>query len=214
MYLVIGTRPDLAYTVSALSQFSSQPTAQHMGILKQVLQYLKSTRNLTLTYKNLHASDVTLSGYSDFDYGGDRNNWKSTLGNIFQIAGNTISWWSVKQQCVSTSTVEAEYIALSTTAKQQIWLQNALAELRLDSEIPAALHTDNIGAIDLTSNLHISDKSKHINIAYHHIRDLVENGIINLLHVPSEDNLADICTKPLPLPRFCTLRDDVLRSKG
>jgi len=117
MYLVIGTRPDLTYTVSALSQFSSKPTTQHMGILKQVLRYLKGTKNLTLIYRK---SEVTLSGYSDSDYGGDRNDWKSTLGNIFQIAGNTISGRLVKQRCISTSMVEAEYIALSTTAKQQI----------------------------------------------------------------------------------------------
>jgi len=110
--------------------------------------------------------------------------------------------------------VEAEYIALSTTAKQQIWLLNALAELRLDSEIPAALHTDNIGAIDLTSNPRISDKSKHIDIAYHHVRDLVENGMINVLHVPSEENLADICTKPLPRSRFIYLREKVLGIQG
>jgi len=211
MYLVISIRPDLAYTVSALSQFSSKPTAQHMGILKQVLRYLKGTRNLTLTYRK---SEVTLSGYSDSDYGGDRNDRKSTSGNIFQIAGNTISWRSVKQRYVSTSTVEAEYIALLTTAKQQIWLLNALAELRLDSEIPAALHTDNIGAIDLTSNPRISDKSKHIDIAYHHVRDLVENGTINVLHVPSEENLADICMKPLPWPRFTYLREKVLGTQG
>jgi len=94
MYLVIGTRADLAYTVSALSQFSSKPTTQHMGILKQALRYLKRTKNLTLTYRK---SEVTLSGYSDSDYGGDRNDWKSTSGNIFQIVGNTISWRSVKQ---------------------------------------------------------------------------------------------------------------------
>jgi len=94
-----------------------------------------------------------------------------------------------------------------------VWLQNALAELRLDSDIPAALNIDNIGAIKLTNNPRISDKSKHIDIAYHYVRDLVENGIINLLHVPSEDNLADICTNSLPWPRFRTPQDDVLGSK-
>ena len=133
-----------------------------------------------------------------------------TTGNIFQIAGNTICWRSVKQRCVSTSTVEAEYIAISTTAKQQIWLQNALSELRID--IPAALSTNNNGSIDLTHNPRISDKSKHIDIAYHHIRDLAEKGIINLLRVASEDNLADICTKALLRPQFRSLREKLLQS--
>jgi len=150
---------------------------------------------------------VILLGYSDSDYAGDRNTRKSTTGYIFQIAGNTVCWRSKRQRNVSTSTVEAEYVALSTTAKQQIWLQNALQELRID--IPAALHTDNIRSIDLTNNPRISDKSKHIDVAYHHVRNLVQDGFINLLHVASQDNLADICTKALPRPQFCVLRDDV-----
>jgi len=212
MYLVTGTRPDLAYTVSALSQFSSKPTTQHMGVLKQVLRYLKGTRDLKLTYTKSPSNKVNLAGFSDADFGGDRNDRKSTTGYIFQLAGNTICWRSIKQRCVSTSTVEAEYIALSTTAKQQIWLQNALSELRID--IPAALSTDNSGSIDLTNNARISDRSKHIDIAYHHVRDLVDTGTINLLHVASVDNLADLCTKPLPLPRFLTLRDNVSGSQG
>jgi len=183
-----------------------------MAVLKQVLRYLKGTRNLKLTYKKPNANAVMLSGFSDSDFGGNRNTRKSTTGNIFQIAGNTICWWSVKQWCVSTSTVEAKYIAVSTTAKHQIWLQNALSDLRID--IPAALSTDNNGSIDLTNNPRISDKSKHIDITYHHIRDLVEKGIINLLHVASEDNLADICTKALPRPQFCTLREKILGCLG
>jgi len=101
--------------------------------------------------------------------------------------------------------VEAKYIALLTTAKQKIWLLNALAELCLYSKILAVLHTDNIGAIDLTGNSCISDKSKHIDIAYYHIKDLLENGMINILHIPSEENLAHIYTKLLPQPRFIYL---------
>ena len=91
--------------------------------------------------------------------------------------------------------------------KQQIWLQNALGEL---IDIPAALNTDNNGSIDLTNNPRISDKSKHIDIAYHHVRDVVEIGKVNLLHVASTDNLADICTKPLPRPQFLNLGTRVL----
>lgn len=110
-----------------------------MGVLKQILRYLKGTRDLKLTYRKPN-NTVDLSGFSDSDYAGDRNDRKSTTSNLFQIAGNSICWRSVKQRCVSTSTVEAEYIALFTTAKQQIWLQNALAELHVD--IPCALNVD------------------------------------------------------------------------
>jgi hypothetical protein len=126
MYLVIGTRADLAFTVSALSQFASKPTVTHMGALKQVLRYVKGTRDLKLTYNKHHFgaphfaghSDAPhLAGYSDADYAGDRSDRKSTSGYIFQFAGNTICWRAIKQKCTATSTVEAEYIALSTAAK-------------------------------------------------------------------------------------------------
>jgi len=158
MYLVIGSRSGLAFTVSALSQFSSKSTKHHMGVLKQVLRYLKGTRDLKLIYTKPIDNQLTLVGYSDADYGGDRNARKSTTRNIFQIAGNTICWRSVKQRCVSTSAVGAEYIALSTTAKQQLW--NTLNKLHIDISA-AALNTDNNGSIDLTNNPRISDKSKH-----------------------------------------------------
>jgi len=98
-----------------------------------------------------------------------------------------------------------EYIALSTTPNQQLWLQSALNELHIDS-LAAALNADNNGSIDLTR---ISDRSKHIDIADQHERDLVETGKINLLHVPSKNDLADVNTKPLPRPQFLYLREQV-----
>jgi hypothetical protein len=217
MYLVIGTRADLAFTVSALSQFASKPTVTHMGALKQVLRYVKGTRDLKLTYNKHHFgaphfaghSDAPhLAGYSDADYAGDRSDRKSTSGYIFQFAGNTICWRAIKQKCTATSTVEAEYIALSTAAKQHMWLLHAIEELRI--QVPSALSTDNDGTIDLTNNPRISDRSKHIDVAYHHVRDLVETGKLTVLYVSSHDNLADLCTKPLPKPRLTFLRDLVL----
>jgi len=108
--------------------------------------------------------------------------------------------------------VEAEYISTSLAAKQQLWLQYALKELGFTS-IPSALSTDGEGAVDLTQNPRISDRSKHIDIAYHHVRDLVETGKLVVLHVPGSHNLADICTKAMPGPIFFMLRDGVLGTK-
>ena len=134
MYLVIGTRPDLAFTVLALSQFASKPTKALMGALKQALRYLIGTRNLKLTHSRpttLGIAAPYLAGFADADYAGDRSDRKSTSGYIFQFASNTICWRAVKQRCTVTSTVEAEYIALSTAAKQHMWLLHALDELRI-----------------------------------------------------------------------------------
>ena len=108
--------------------------------------------------------------------------------------------------------MKPEYISLSLAAKQQIWLQLALKELGFSS-IPAALSTDGNGAVDLTQNPRISDRSKHIDVAYHHIRNLVESGKLVILHVPGSENLADICTKAMPGPKFSLLRDGVLGTK-
>ena len=160
----------LAFTVSSLSQFAFKPTKNHIRALKQVLRYLKGTSHLKLTYESRY-----LAGYSDADYAGDRSDRKSTSGFIFHLATNAICWRAIKQRCTATSTVEA----LSTAAKQHIRLLHALEELRLS--IPAALSTDSDGSIDLTINTQISDRSKHIEVAYHHVRDLVESGKLSVL---------------------------------
>jgi len=211
MYLVIGTRPDLAFAISLLSQFSSKPTVEHLGAAKRILRYIKGTRDHTLTYK-CSSQPLNLASFTDADYGSNRDDRKSTSGYIFQLAMNTICWRSRKQKCVATSTVEAEYLALSFTSKQQLWLQSALKELGF-SAIPSALSTDNEGTVDLVHNPRISDHSKHIDIAYHHVRDLVETGKLTVLHVPGADNLADICTKALPGPRFRQLKEAVLGTR-
>lgn len=114
-----------------------------------------------LTYTgNCPKSDLALAGFSDADYAGDRLDRKSTTGYIFQLAWNTVCWRAGKQRCVATSTVEAEYIALSTTAKQHMSLQYVLNELGIT--IPTALSTGNQGTLDLAENPRISDRSKHI----------------------------------------------------
>ena len=207
MYATIGTRPDLAFTVTHLSQFNSKPSATHLGAAKRVLRYLKGTRTLPLIYP--FGAPLVLEGFTDSDHAACRDTRKSVSGYIFQLANCTISWRSRKQRSVATSSTEAEYMALAFSAKHQIWFQTALKELGY-TDIPSALSTDNQGASDLTQNPRISDASKHIDIAYHFTRDLVEKGFLTVLHIPGERNPADICTKALPGPRFTFLRDMVM----
>jgi hypothetical protein len=202
MYAVIGTRPDLAFTVTLLSQFSSCPNATHMGAAKRVLRYLKGSRERKLFYPYQH--QLSIEGFSDSDYGADATTRRSTSGYIFKIAGCTISWRARKQRSVATSTQEAEYMALAMAAKQQIWLQRALVELGYHN-IPQALSCDNTAAIDLANNPRTAERSKHIDIQYHFVRELVLDGTIVLLHIDGENNPADLCTKRFPLPRFTKL---------
>ena len=210
MYIVTGTRPDLAYTVTHLSQYNSDPSSTHLGAAKRVLRYLKGTRDLKLTYK--FQSPLVLNGFCDASYGNCLDTRRSYAGYLFQLGNSTFSWRSRKQRTVAHSTCEAEYMAISLATKQFIWIVRGLHQL-VDKDIPTALFTDNNSAIDIAHNPRLNDATKHIDIAHHFTRERIEDGSLTLLHVPSADNLADICTKALPKPRFNHLCTHIFGTK-
>ena len=212
MYTVTGTRPDLAYTVTLLSQFSSCPNQQHLSAAKRVLRYLKGTRDQKLVFPYTHGSTpLSLEGYCDSDLAGSHDSRRSTSGYIFRLAGSTICWRSRKQRSVATSTPEGEYMAAAMASKQLVWLQRAMLELHL-KDVPSALHCDNTGAIDMAHNPRISDRSKHIDIQYHFVRELIDNGTLTMLYIETAKNLADICTKGLPKDTHNRLRTAILHN--
>jgi hypothetical protein len=192
MYAVTGTRPDLAYAVTHLSQFNSSPTLVHLQAAKRVLRYLKGTRSLKLTYR--YGNDLYLEGFCDASYGNCLDTRRSFWGYLFQLGEATISWRSRRQRSVATSTTEAEYMALSMTSKHYLWTMRALVEL-LHQDIPAAIRSDNTGAIDIAENHRLNDRSKHVDMHYHSIRELIESGQLTVIHIDGKNNLADICTK-------------------
>ncbi|RWS18114.1 copia protein-like protein [Leptotrombidium deliense] len=122
------------------------------------------------------------------------------------LNGGTVSWLSQKQKCVSLSTTESEYIAAATTTKEMIWLRELLKELLHKSIDALAIYCDNLSAIKLVKNPEFHKRTKHIDVRYHFIREKQEEGIINILHVPSENQLADLLTKPLVPIKFHRLR--------
>ena len=195
MYAVTGTRPDLAYAVTHLSQFNSNPSKLHLAAAKRILRFLKGTRDTKLTY--LTKQPLILESFCDASYGNCLDTRRSFWGYLFQLGSATISWRSRRQRSVATSTTEAEYMALSNTSKHHLWTLRALSEL-LHLEIPAAIRCDNMGSIDIAENPRINDRSKHIDIHYHAVRELLQSGQISIVHVDGKQNLADICTKALP----------------
>jgi len=197
MYLVTATRPDLAYTIAHLSQFNSDPTTAHMAAAKRVIRYLQATKERKLFYP--WRSPLQLDGYSDSSYANCLDTRRSFSGYVFKLGDSTISWRCRKQKSVATSTCEAEYMAISNATKHYLWTHRGIKEL-LKNDIPNALHVDSLSALDLASNPKINDRSKHIDVAYHFIRELVEAGTVTLLHVAGTENIADICTKGLPRP--------------
>ena len=210
IYLVTGTRPDLAFVTMLLSQYASKPNTKHMGAAKRVLRYLKGTRDITLKYhRNGTPVDTgngdtgnQLIGFADSDLVNDKDDGKSISGYIYQLNRNTISWRSKKRsRKVPTSTTEAELFAMAYAVKHMLWLQEALRELQPNQQVDSTLYRDNQGTLNLLQNYKGGDLTKHVVINYHFLRNVVqERGCFHLQHVPSTENLVDICTKGLAKP--------------
>jgi hypothetical protein len=159
-----------------------------------------------LYYKR--TSSDTFVGYSDADWAGNLDDRRSTTGYAFILNGACISWRSTKQRTVALSTTEAEYMALSETTQEAVWLKRLLEDLQQrDQNIPVSLFGDNQGSIALTKNPEYHRRTKHIDIRHHFIREKVEDGEIDIQYCATEHMLADIMTKPLPAEKFIRLRD-------
>ena len=197
IYIMTATRPDLSYVVTKLSQFMVQPTKCHLTAAKRVLRYLKGTLDKQLVFTK---SDnlVELIGFSDSDWasGEDR---KSISGYCFQLQKNgaLISWKSKKQQIVALSTCEAEYIALTHAVQEAKFLKQLIFDMLNLSSVKVSIGVDNQSAIKLANNPVCHQRSKHIDIRYHFIRDNVSSGEIKLQYVNTIMNIADIFTKPV-----------------
>lgn len=146
-----------------------------------------------------------LEGYSDADYASDPNSRKSVSGILFKYSGGAITWTSKRQQSVLLSTLESEYIAASEGTKEAVWLNRLFSEIAPLKTVPVLL-VDNAGAIKLAKNPSFYKRSKHIDIRYHFVRERIQEGQIMLEYVPSEEQAADILTKPILRIQFAKLR--------
>ena len=195
LYIQIGTRPDIAFAVSRLAQYASNPSPQHLKLAQYVLSYLAGTKDMCIRYNG--AEGDGLHGYSDSSLGDQTDDRHSTSGFVYLLADGAIGWSSRKQRTVAQNTTEAEYMALTDAANQAVWYQSFLEELGYTCDEPIPLHGDNKGAIDLALNPVTGRRSKHIDIRYHAIREYVERGTIRLERTPTAEMLADGFTKPL-----------------
>lgn len=198
MYGMLCTRPDLAYTISQISQFSTNPSTIHESAAKRSLRYMNGTRNFGVTYDGTQG--LVLEGYSDADWGAGEDR-KSISGYVFILAGGAISWSSKKQATTALSTTEAEYIALVQAAKESIWIQRLIHELGYIAINSNVIYGDNQGSIALANNPEYHARTKHIDIQYHFIRECVQTGKIVLKYCPTADMVADGMTKALPKER-------------
>ena len=194
---MVATRPDIAFAMGVVSRYMADPGKKHWEAVKHILRYLKGTSSKCLRFGN---SDASIVGYTDADYAGCVDNRRSTSGYVFIFAGATISWRSCLQDCTSSSTTEAEYVAMSDASKEAIWLACLVGDLDIQ-QIPI-LHCDSQSAIALAKNPVFHAKTKHIKVRYHFIRDVLADKRIELIKVHTDDNPADALTKSLATERF------------
>ena len=197
MYAALGTRPDISYAVTNVSRFSSNPGTPHWDAVRRIYRYLLGTKDLRLTYGGV---EKALVGYTDADGSMDEDR-KAISGYAFLIDGGAVSWSSKKQEIVSLSMTESEYVAATHATKEALWLRSLIAEVFSPVEGPVTLFSDNQSAIALAKDHQYHARTKHIDVRFHFIRWVIDDGKLHLIFCPTNDMVADSLTKALPSPK-------------
>jgi hypothetical protein len=205
LYLT-ATRPDIQFSVCLCARFQVSSRTSHRQAVKRIFRYLQYTPELGLWYSAF--SSLSLLGFSNADFVGCRVDGKSTSGTCQFLGSSLVSWSSRKQSSVAQSTIEAEYVAAASCCSQLLWITYTLSDFGEEcSHVP--LMCDSTSAISVAKSPVLHSRTKHIEVRYHFLRDNVEKGNIDLIHVPTEKQLADILTKPLDQATFARLRGEL-----
>ncbi|KAH9668970.1 hypothetical protein KPL70_021600 [Citrus sinensis] len=201
---MVYTIPNLAHGVGVISRFMGNPSKDHWNAVKWVLRYLRGTVVTVIVFGNINGALPEVAGFVDSDYAADKDRRRSITGFVFTMCGGAISWKSSLQSMVALSTTEAEYIALTEAVKEAIWLRGLVSELGFKQKV-VKVSCDSSSAIQLSKNPKYHERTKHIDVRMHFIRDEIGKGVMNVVKVPSEVNPADMLTKTLPSVRFRNL---------
>jgi len=202
LYLT-ASRPDICFSVGVCARYQANPKETHLAAVKRIIRYISGTADYGIWYTK--DSNPNLAGYSDADWAGNADDRKSTTGGCFYMGSNLVSWYSKKQNSISLSTAEAEYIAAGSCCTQLLWMKQMLEDYGVEQEV-LTVYCDNTSAINISKNPVQHSRTKHIDIRYHFIRDLVDSKQVVLEYVATENQLADIFTKALDSARFVYLR--------
>ncbi|MCI07440.1 copia protein, partial [Trifolium medium] len=194
------TRPDISFATQQLSQFLSSPTITHYETACRVVRYLKGTPGRGLFFPR--SSSLQILGFADADWANCLDTRRSTSGYCFFMGSSLISWRAKKQNTVSRSSSEAEYRALSFAACELQWLLFLLQDLGVNCVRAPALYCDNQSAIHIAANPVFHERTKHLEIDCHFVRDKVQQGLFKLLPISTKAQLADFFTKALPPKSF------------
>src|SRR5882757_1368220 len=206
LYLMLGTRPDITYAVIKMSQFSANPSQEHLDKALYIMRYLAGTQNYSIVYDGEKSEG--LQAFTDSDWAADLIKRRSTTGYFVTLASSVVCWQSRLQKTVALSSTEAEYMALSDTCRQISWIQSLFGELGFTlTRIPIC--GDNQGSIFIGSNPVQERRTKHIDIRYHYIRECIESDKVTVVFIPGSDNPADMFTKNLATIKFTKFRDSL-----
>jgi len=198
IYAIVCTRPDLGHAVGSVSRFLSNPRREHWNAVKWIMRYLCSTSSLKLCFGS---GKPVLVGYIDFDMVRDIDSRRSTSGYLITFGGRAIAWQSKLQKCVALSITEAEFIVITEACKEMLWVKKFLQELGFSQERYVLL-CDSQSAIHLGKNSTFHLKSKHIDVRYHWIRDVLNDKLLELEKVHVDENGFDRMTKSLSRWKF------------
>ena len=186
--------------MNRLASYTANPSLQHWTALKRILRYLAGTKNYSITYSNASTYQLENSnhfyGFADASFANHEDR-KSTSGYVFKASGGAITWKSKKQTTIAFSSTEAEYVALSEAGREACWLRNLFDELGFSQEFPIVIKGDNDGSISMAKNQQFHNRSKHIAIRWHWVRELVEQHLLQINNCRDPQQTADILTKAL-----------------
>ena len=206
-YLVNMTRPDLAWSYSELSKYVQNPGKAHMDAAHHVLRYLRGTYDQAIVYERIDVLANTLWGWVDSDWAADLDSRRSHTGYILMMSGGAVSWKSRRQDCVSLSTSEAEYVAASQCGQEVVYLREILNDFGFPPTGPTRVYEDNLACVAMSENPVRRKYSRHIDIRRYFVRDLVSMQVLKLVPLRTNLMVADALTKSLPAPAHAKHRD-------
>ena len=197
-------RPNIANVVGIVTRFQDDPKEYHYATTKRIFRYLKGTSSYGIWYDRW--SDFTLCEYNDVDWVGHMDDRKSTSGGEFFLGGRLVSWMSKKQDCISQSIAEVEYVVATNNCNQVIWMKKMLKDISIEFEELVIIYCDNTSIVSMSKNPVLHSKTKHVSIKYHVLREKAVEKEIRLEYVSTKDQIEDIIMKPLPKDTFKYLR--------
>ena len=207
LYASITTRIDIAFPVALASRYLSAPTNKTLFLVNRIMRYLRGEHDRGISYEA--SKNKGLIAYCDSDFANDEEG-RSTSGMVFLFAGAPIHWRSLRQTSVSLSPTEAEVMSLCTTVKELVWLRNLMLELKLVRDDPTPVYCDNTSAIRLGRDEKAIHRTKHLRAQFYFCHEQVQNKVLDIKYINTNDQLADYLTKPLQVNKFIDARDKMI----